>query len=701
MTPDRTLRLHGRDRGPRHDGVGTVNGGGATAVLLKDYPEPQRSEILDLLFLPRWGASVTTMLVEVPGDGNATQGSSPSHRRTRDDDDPGRGYTWWILAEARRRNPALVIGATAWSAPGWVGDGRFGGQDAADYYVSWLEGLRSEHGIEIDALGCRNERGVDLDLAVRLRRTLDARGFGHVVVHGFDNWAADKFDVLDEIAERPEVRAALGAFSAHVLAGTGDGDPVGHATEPVRRRLAELGLPLWNTEDHVYREGFDALVGIVRAIHESYLFSGATRTVLWYDVAGVYPVEPYAEDPPAILARAPWGGGYRVREALWGYAHHGQFTEVGWRYLEGGCVLLAGGGSVLALASDGGDWSVVVETGGARGPQVLALEVDDDLARGDVCVWRSTAAEQMVRLDDVAAVAGRYVLRVEPDAVYSVSTTRGQRRGGVDHSTDEVPFPFPYRDSFHEEDPASVGYLPRYTADIAGVFELVEHPDRPGTSCVRQAVPAPTSSWAPDWHPYTILGDLAWEDYEVAVDVRLDDEGEAAAVLARVRHVGTGFGIVPRCYLLELGSDGAVRLVAVDGEPDPGVPVGDGEQQALARAGGRSGACPGGERELACAVVTGQVLGRWRRLTLRCEGTSLTGLVDDVPVVVATDDAHAHGQVGLLARGPEIDDPHALVREGRAAAGRTSRPFFAELTVTEPGRTAPTRTVLPPRAPLR
>src|SRR5699024_467180 len=94
---DRTLRLRGRDRGPQHDGVGTVNGGGATSVLLKDYPEPQRSEILDLLFLPSWGASVTTMLVEVPGDGNATQGSSPSHRRTRDDDDAGRGYTWWIL----------------------------------------------------------------------------------------------------------------------------------------------------------------------------------------------------------------------------------------------------------------------------------------------------------------------------------------------------------------------------------------------------------------------------------------------------------------------------------------------------------------------------------------------------------------------------------------------------------------------------
>jgi galactosylceramidase len=37
------VKLSGDAGGKRFDGIGVVNGGGATSVLLKDYPEPQRS----------------------------------------------------------------------------------------------------------------------------------------------------------------------------------------------------------------------------------------------------------------------------------------------------------------------------------------------------------------------------------------------------------------------------------------------------------------------------------------------------------------------------------------------------------------------------------------------------------------------------------------------------------------------------------
>src|SRR5437868_1010836 len=70
-----TIKLNGEAGGKKFDGVGAVSGGGATSVLLKDYPEVQRNQILDLLFKPRFGASMNTLLVEVPGDGNSNQGS--------------------------------------------------------------------------------------------------------------------------------------------------------------------------------------------------------------------------------------------------------------------------------------------------------------------------------------------------------------------------------------------------------------------------------------------------------------------------------------------------------------------------------------------------------------------------------------------------------------------------------------------------
>ena len=66
-----TVCLSDRSTGKRFDGIGIVNGGGATSVLLKDYPERQRNEIMDMVYKPMFGASVSSLLVEIPGDGNS------------------------------------------------------------------------------------------------------------------------------------------------------------------------------------------------------------------------------------------------------------------------------------------------------------------------------------------------------------------------------------------------------------------------------------------------------------------------------------------------------------------------------------------------------------------------------------------------------------------------------------------------------
>ena len=49
------------------DGVGGLSGGGATSVYLPSYPEPQKSQILDYLFKPNFGASLHILKVEVGG----------------------------------------------------------------------------------------------------------------------------------------------------------------------------------------------------------------------------------------------------------------------------------------------------------------------------------------------------------------------------------------------------------------------------------------------------------------------------------------------------------------------------------------------------------------------------------------------------------------------------------------------------------
>lgn len=634
-----TVELRGDAGGKRFDGIGIVNGGGATSVLLKDYPEPQRSQILDMVFKPNFGASVSALLVEIPGDGNSTQGSMPSHMHTRDDLDYSRGYTWWVLREAKKRNPNITLDGAAWSAPGWIGNGEFWSQDAADYYVKWLQGLRKNYSLEFDALGVRNERGISLEFVKMLRSTLDANDFEKVKIHAFDNWPADKFDFVKEMLKDEKLRDAIDILGAHTLQNS-------PASPEVQEMAARMNKPIWNTEEHVYKKGFDSAISIVEAFNENFIRSGATKIVNWYDIAGVYPVEPYSVDPAMILAHSPWSGNYQVREALWGYAHYGQFTQAGWQYLNGGSGELTGGGTFVTLKSPGNDYSIIIETKEAKAPQQMRFEISGGLSGKELCVWHSNAKEQFIRQPGIKPVNGAFTLTLEPDSIYSLSTTTGQQKGSFNNIPASKTFPFPYYETFDEyRSPEQWGYLPRYTADIAGAFEIAGCPGKKG-KCLRQSVPVPTLSWAPDWLPYTILGDDRWQNYEISTDVYLNP-GESAAVMGRVNHVGNGWDFTPKGYFLELSDDGQCRLIVIRGQIEKNKPVGDAEQQARIKAGKDDS--EGGEKVLGAIRLANIKPDQWHNLKLRFDGAAITALVDGKPVLSVTDKLYSQGMAGLLA----------------------------------------------------
>lgn len=639
-----TIELSGKAGGKRFDGIGLVNGGGATSVLLKDYPEPQRSQILDMVYKPMFGASVSSLFVEIPGDGNSTQGSMPSHKHTRDDLNYSRGYTWWVMQEVQRRNAELTLDGTAWSAPGWIGGGKFWTQDAADYYVKWLEGLRDVYGLEMTAIGCRNEKGQDYDFVKLFRKTLNANGFEQVKIHAFDNWPANKLDFVKDMLTDEELRDAIDIIGGHVFYAQ---DP---PTEEAKKIVKQLGKPLWNTEDHVYKKGFDCLISIVEGFNENYIRHGATKIINWYDIAGVYPLEPYSKDPATLLAHWPWSGHYQVREALWGYAHYGQFSKVGWEYMNGACTDLSEGGTLVTLKSPANDYSIVIETKEAEVSQQVRFQIADGLPAKALCVWRSNEKEQFVRQADISPKKNTFTITLEPNSVYSLSTTTGQQKGSFENVPDPTSFPFPYYETFDSyTSPEQWGYLPRYTADIAGVFELTERPDEKG-KCLQQVVPVPTISWAPDWKPYTIIGDGEWEDYEVSVDIYLNP-GDAAAVMGRVNHVGTGYGFIPKGYYLQLADDGTCNLVVVRGKKDKKKLTGDAEQQALIQSGKDEG--EGGEKMLATIQLPGIHSNQWYNLKIRFEGSTITGFVNDKQVLQVMDRLYTAGMAGLLAGAEE------------------------------------------------
>jgi galactosylceramidase len=652
------VELRAAAGGKRFDGIGIVTGGGGTSVLLKDYPEPQRSQILDMVYKPKFGASVSALYVEIPGDGNSTQGSMPSHMHTRDDLNYSRGYLWWEMVEAKKRNPNISLDGAAWSAPGWIGsqgavfaqstgnnykgDARFFSQDTADYYVTWLRGLRDVYGLEFDAIGSRNEKGASYDFVKALRATLNAKGFGKMRIHGFDNWPDKwKFSFVDDMGTDEALRNSLDIISAHINA------PVSSAPAAVQEMAAKMGKPIWNTEQHVYKAGYDGLISLVQAFNENYIRSGVTKVVNWYGIAGLYTTESYSGEKEAMLrANWPWSGYYRANEVLWGYAHYGQFTGIGWEYLKDGSGDLRSGGTFVTLKAPNGDYSIIIETKGAKGPQRVEFDVGAGLSRNRVAVWRSNENEQFIRQADLRPADGKVILTLDPDSVYSLTTTDGQRKGSFDKVPEPKAFPFPYYETFEQYGrPQDWGYLPRYFADIAGAFELVDCPGAKGR-CLRQAVPVPTLSWAPDWLPYTIVGDDQWQDYEVSADVYLGPD-ESAAVMGRVNHVGTGYGFIPKGYFLQLDDRGELRLVVVRGKVDKKKLVGDAEQQALIKAQNDKG--EGGEKLLATIKLPDIAPNQWHKLKLRFEGSKITAFVDGRQVLAAMDALYPSGMAGLLA----------------------------------------------------
>lgn len=69
-----TVKIDGLLTGGVFEGVGGLSAG-ASSRLLVDYPDKTRSEILDLLFMPGFGASLQHFKIEAGSDVNSTDGS--------------------------------------------------------------------------------------------------------------------------------------------------------------------------------------------------------------------------------------------------------------------------------------------------------------------------------------------------------------------------------------------------------------------------------------------------------------------------------------------------------------------------------------------------------------------------------------------------------------------------------------------------
>lgn len=618
------ITLNGSSPGRTLEGIGALSAG-ASSRLLIDYPEPQRRDVLDYLFKPRFGASLHHLKVEIGGDINSTDGTEPSHARSREEHhNPTRafferGYEWWLMKEAKSRNPDIVLDVLQWGAPAWIGDlepgrhrqprERFFSQDNADFISGFIKGANEHHGLTIDYCGIWNETPYDVGWIKVLRRTLDEAGLRHVKIVAADQTPdiAPPWKIAEDILADGALAAAVHTIGAHYLSSTAWKFALKQPFESTPE-AKQTGKPLWASEDGPWRGDWEGARAIAKIFNRSYIAGKMTKTITWSLITSYFDNLPIPGSGP-MKANSPWSGHYEVQPALWAIAHTTQFVQPGWQYLDNSCVILTQGASYVTLRSPStNDWSMIVETIDAREPVNIEIEVGKGLSEKTVRVWRTNEHRSFEQLPPVTPVRGVLRITLEPNAIFSLTTTIGQQKGKPASPIPKATeFPASYEEDFEDTLP---GKTPKYFSDLFGAFEVSTGSDG-GSNVLKQVITEPGIEWpiVPHRLPRTIIGSQHWRDYEVASDVWTGKEGWVSIGLRFDKPWESG-------YWLKLYADGRWEVTIRDSA-------------------------------IAMGNLHESPNNRWYTLSLKCRGTRIVPSCNGIILATITDTTYRSGMAGL------------------------------------------------------
>ena len=612
--------------GRTFDGIGAISGGGGNSRLLIDYPEPYRSQILDYLFKPNYGANLHILKVEVGGDVNSTDGSETSFMHTANDQNFDRGYEWWLMEQAKARNPNIKLYGLAWGAPGWIGTtgapvwdngSPIWSQDMVNYYIAWIKGAQSHHNLTIDYIGGWNERGYNQQFYEALHSAIQSNGLSTKVVGADDNWG-----VADAMVSDSAFNASIDIVGVHYPCTGGDG---GSAVSCYNTTNAKnLGKPLWASENGSQDENSGA-IPMARAINRGYIDGAMTSYLNWPLIAAIYSNLPY-NTVGLMVANQPWSGNYSVGKQTWVTAHTTQFAQPGWQYVDSSCGYMASNsGSYVTLKSpNNGDYSVIIETVDATGSQTLNFQASNGLSTGTVYVWSTNlnsnnSNDYFVQQASITPSNGSYSVTLQPGYVYTLSTTTGQGKGTVSGPAPAV-LSLPYSDNFQSY---TVGQEARYFSDQNGAFEIAPAGGGRSGLVMRQMTPINPHHWEDASDPYTLFGDPSWDNYTVTSDILLEQSGHVQ-ILGRIGTIQRSPANINAYYFQ----------------------VSDGGNWSIWK-----NSTSGSTSTLNTGTVSGLGTNTWHTLSVTFQGNTITAQIDGTTVGSATDASYPTGQVGYGVSG--------------------------------------------------
>jgi len=450
----------------------------------------------------------------------------------------GLQYEGWLIAEARRRNPAIVTYALSWGVPAWVGDVNNSGPafysaDNIAYQVSWVTCLRETTGESLDTIGLWNEKPQppDASYVLALKAALAAAGSAATRIVVMDGqWDAAEFALA-----RADTDFAASVYAAGLH----------YPCQAPHPEVADVGWALWASEDYSRDPAWEnggTYWG--KALSQNYVLSNITATISWSLIWSAY-TDLVCDGAGLMRAHTPWSGNYEVSAPIWLSAHTTQFTAPGWRYLS---TASTGSGVVTGAAgAPAGTWVALVPPAGAPAGLTVVVEtlVNDACVKrayepvtarfvvaggaplpapgAALAVWRSRRDALFVREADVALAAdGSFELSLMPDEIVTASTTPGATKGSFAAPVPAAaPWPLPFREDFGGY---ADGALARFFADQGGSFRVEN-----GVYLQVAAGDPGSNGWGADVEPLTQVGSEEWADYAATVVVRFNATGPYGA----------------------------------------------------------------------------------------------------------------------------------------------------------------------------
>jgi len=709
-----TICIDWKKVGRKFEGLGALSGGGGTSRLLYDYEDPYRSDILDALFAPKSGGAMHILKVEIGGDAQSTEATEASHMHTKDDENYNRGYEWWLMKEAKARNPAIKLSALSWGAPGWVGNGQFFSDDNLDYHIKWLQGAKKVHSLDIDYMGIWNEHDASSDWIVRLRQAMDAAGFSSVKIVATDEGG---WPICDAMVKNETIRNAVDVVGSHY--------PIQGANLGVGRNFSQAGpLPascqllntqynksMWTSEgwNLAYVNDWRGGLNLASTINRNYVIQNQTAMVVWNLIYSWYSLLTYATPNGApggmghglMSAVEPWSGNYRLEAPLYAMMHTTQATVPDQcHYLENsafsgntpghsnGWLDPTNRSTIVAfqcgvLNSQGwiprGWVTIVIETSGLKEPlenQILAFR---NYPGGEYVVnfnmTRSCEGDLFNNIGQVPTFGPDkhdiYLnLTFNPGCIYTiVSNTPPAPKLSAIKPNHEIPkaaeFPTQWSDTF---DNYTADSTVKYFTDEAGSFAAVKAPPHAAESAEpagvgmvlgQQVCEHPINGrWWGNSEPYTLLGNSQnWTDMTVEVAAMIANASINATILPE------SGGLMPAPAFARVC--GRISTFSNHGSPVAGYClIVDGNRSWFLSNGGKAYGTrdqpyvlASGKLPPAAAATTSPAtaeatpyIGTWHTLKLELVGTQVTGTVDG-KIVWTGADTKATFTHGMVAIG--------------------------------------------------